>query len=396
MLAVHVVIIIYLTYLASDLISLWNDDTYADAFSESDLNPVEGSELPQLIPKIIHQTYKTTEIPDVWKLGQQACKDLHPDYEYILWTDVTAREFIVKEFSWFIPTWDLYPYNIERADAIRYFVLLHYGGVYIDLDDGCQRKLDPLLTVPAFVRKTLPTGVSNDVMGSVPGHPFFNKVIHSLDRHKRNWLVPYITIMFSTGPTFISVIWKTYKRWGVPAEGRIRILMPENYKANADSFFAIAPGSSWHLDDAKFIKGMGQHMFLSTVGIVLIFLIFFYLEYLIYCLVCSNLFKKFFKKTGAFIHTKFSNMVLYFFPSYTGFLVVQQGSEYQPLDRNRKALATKVKGRSRKDLNLPSIEKFLDKETIVDEGTSHTSSPYLNILSEVSGSSADEFEDDVV
>lgn len=38
-------------------------------------------------------------------------------------------------YEWFLETWDAYPFNIERADAIRYFVLHHYGGIYIDLDD---------------------------------------------------------------------------------------------------------------------------------------------------------------------------------------------------------------------------------------------------------------------
>jgi len=38
-------------------------------------------------------------------------------------------------YPWFLETWDSYPFPIERADAIRYFALVHYGGIYIDLDD---------------------------------------------------------------------------------------------------------------------------------------------------------------------------------------------------------------------------------------------------------------------
>jgi hypothetical protein len=38
---------------------------------------------PQLIPKIIHQTYKNESIPD---------------YEYKLWTDKKSREFIAAEY----------------------------------------------------------------------------------------------------------------------------------------------------------------------------------------------------------------------------------------------------------------------------------------------------------
>ena len=224
----HVGLIVYLLYLSFDLLSLLNDDIFSDALLDVEINPNPSTSLnkPAIIPKIIHQTYKTTDIPEIWKPGQQACINLHQDdYQYFLWTDELAREFINKEFNWFIDTWDNYKYPIQRADAIRYFALYYYGGIYIDLDDGCKRKLDPLLTVPAFVRKTAPTGISNDVMGSVPNHPFFLKVIQDLEKYQRNWLVPYITIMMSTGPLFLSIMWKQYKRWGVPEAGKVRIFI---------------------------------------------------------------------------------------------------------------------------------------------------------------------------
>lgn len=65
--------------------------------------------------------------------------------EYMLWTDATARQFIAEKYPAFLPTFDGYEYNIQRADAIRYFVLHHFGGVYMDLDMGCRRRIDPLL-----------------------------------------------------------------------------------------------------------------------------------------------------------------------------------------------------------------------------------------------------------
>ena len=42
---------------------------------------------------------------------------------------------IVARYPWFLETYDGYPYPIQRADSIRYFVLHHFGGIYIDLDD---------------------------------------------------------------------------------------------------------------------------------------------------------------------------------------------------------------------------------------------------------------------
>lgn len=290
-------VILYVTF---DLLTLAIDDTFHDALLDSDLNPPAGSEKPQLIPKIIHQTYKTTDIPEVWKEGQQKCIDLHPDYKYILWTDEMMNQFIKEEYPDYLGTFQNYKYPIQRADAIRYFILSHFGGVYIDLDDGCEKRLDPLLTVPAFARKTSPTGISNDVLGSVPQHPFFLKLRDSLAKYDRNWLVPYITIMASTGPLFVSMVWKQYKRWGVPENGVVRVLQPADYKMHTYSFFSISRGSSWHLDDAKFVKSLANHILACVVaGFVFAFFVL-YSEYCFYCWLCSNnksIFSRLYKKT---------------------------------------------------------------------------------------------------
>ncbi|KAG0641678.1 nucleotide-diphospho-sugar transferase [Tuber brumale] len=265
----NLIIIGFLVNFLFTLITLLFEDCSADAIHSVDI-PAPNSQLidsrPQLIPKIIHQTWQNETVPEKWREAQQSCLDLHGDYEYKLWTNEKARDFVAKEYPWFIGTYDSYPYPIMRADAIRYFVLAHFGGIYIDLDDGCNRRLDPLLSYRAWVRKTIPTGISNDAMGAVPQHPFFLRVIESLQTYNRNWHVPYITVMYGTGPLFLSVIWKEYIRWGTTEEGRVRVLMPEEYNKNPWSFFAVYKGSSWHSSDAKTIFWMGQHWLFLTVS----------------------------------------------------------------------------------------------------------------------------------
>lgn len=113
--------------------------------------PHEGA---QCIPKIIHQVYLGFDneiMPQSWNQSQQSCIDLHPDYEHKvwyfvecnrdllkshqLWTNDTARELLTKEYPWFLETYDTYRYPIQRADSIRYFILAHDGGIYVDLDN---------------------------------------------------------------------------------------------------------------------------------------------------------------------------------------------------------------------------------------------------------------------
>lgn len=69
------------------LITLLFVDGSADAISRAELPAPDSAAIedrPQLIPKIIHQTYANESIPEVWREAQQSCLDLHEDYEYIV------------------------------------------------------------------------------------------------------------------------------------------------------------------------------------------------------------------------------------------------------------------------------------------------------------------------
>ena len=72
-----------------------------------------------------------------------------------MWTNEKARDFMVAEYPWFLETYDNYPQPIQRADAIRYFVLAHYGGIYIDLDDVGDEIITLDLVVLTFFRAVI-------------------------------------------------------------------------------------------------------------------------------------------------------------------------------------------------------------------------------------------------
>ncbi|KAL8974294.1 MAG: hypothetical protein Q9197_001469 [Variospora fuerteventurae] len=273
-----ITIVVFLVHQVYTLLTLLVEDGSADAIHSAEI-PAPNSPLidkmPQYIPKIIHQTYINDSVPELWREAQKSCVDLHEDYEYKMWTDAKSRELVATEYPWFLNTFDNYSHPIQRADAIRYFVLAHFGGIYIDLDDGCNRRLDPLLSYSAWVRRTAPTGISNDAMGATPQHPFFLTVIEALRAYDKDWGLPYITVMYSTGPLFLSVIWKKYMSSGRnigegASGGRVRILMKDEYNRFPWSFFSHHQGSSWHGKDARFIFWMGSHwMMLTLMGFLL-------------------------------------------------------------------------------------------------------------------------------
>ena len=84
-LLLNVLIVGLLVNCVFTLITLLFEDCSADAIHSVDI-PAPNSQLidsrPQLIPKIIHQTWQNESIPKQWQEAQQSCLDLHHDYEY--------------------------------------------------------------------------------------------------------------------------------------------------------------------------------------------------------------------------------------------------------------------------------------------------------------------------
>ncbi|WFC94587.1 hypothetical protein MBRA1_001220 [Malassezia brasiliensis] len=248
------------------------------------------------IPRIIHQTWKTDTLPPQWAKTRAGCAAMMPDYDYMLWTDKSSRELIASDYPWFLPVFDAYPHNIQRADAIRYFVLHKYGGIYMDLDIGCKRRLDSLLRFEAILPKTIPVGVSNDLMFAAKGHPFVMQLTENLARFNHNFLTPYATVMFSTGPMFVSAVYRMFSDAhpavtpstpAQPTQGfhGVRVLPKSLYGKNAmpgeapDSFFEHMYGSSWHEGDAGFLiflRKYGRLLMLAGVGVIVLGLRRFY------------------------------------------------------------------------------------------------------------------------
>ncbi|CBX91546.1 hypothetical protein LEMA_P070540.1 [Plenodomus lingam JN3] len=167
------------------------------------------------IPRIIHyiwfkDLYPTregaTKIPSVGSQSPELCRKFNPNYEIRMWNATSARDLLAAEYSWFLPTYDNYRYPIQQIDALKYFALYHYGGVYMDLDIACRRNLDPLLDFPAWFPEASPLGVNNDLMAAAPRHPVLKRMTERLSAYNRNWIFPYITIFWTTGPHFTTDI----------------------------------------------------------------------------------------------------------------------------------------------------------------------------------------------
>lgn len=84
--------------------------------------------------KIIHQTYKTSSIPENWQISQDKWIEYHPGFVYVLWTDEDLLWLMTTHFPQYLSTFNSFKFPIMKVDYGRTFVLYEYGGTYADLD----------------------------------------------------------------------------------------------------------------------------------------------------------------------------------------------------------------------------------------------------------------------
>lgn len=123
---------------------------------------------------------------------------------------------------------------MQRVDALKYFILRHYGGIYIDMDNvlppitpflsspkcisrtnwlvqGCLDSLEPLRYYPVFVTDNAQNTLDNNIMGAAPHHPFFEYVTNHIWTYSLFWYpYPYLSVMYNSGQWFFTDMWEKY------------------------------------------------------------------------------------------------------------------------------------------------------------------------------------------
>lgn len=175
------------------------------------------------IPEILHQTAVSTNIPPKWQRYQQILRDLHPSWNYNLWTDVDNDAFVAAHYPNLLEAFRGMPYGIMRADVIRYLVLHSIGGVYVDMDYEFFRAFDLLgaeCVMPLETEPREPRRLGNAIFASAPQHHFLARVIADLELRP-----PHATskrdVLAATGPLFLTRIYDD-----LPEDARLDIQLP--------------------------------------------------------------------------------------------------------------------------------------------------------------------------
>src|SRR5438067_2696757 len=87
------------------------------------------------IPKVIHQTFPTKDLPPRIQANVELIRSQNPDYEWNFYDDKKIVDFISSRYDQRIL--DLYlkinpNYGAARADLFRYLCIYQLGGVYLD------------------------------------------------------------------------------------------------------------------------------------------------------------------------------------------------------------------------------------------------------------------------
>jgi mannosyltransferase OCH1-like enzyme len=159
------------------------------------------------IPFLIHQTAPTD--PKKWKKAwlecQKSWKEILPQFKYVLWNDEEINNFIKTKFPGFHSIFLDYPYQIQRADAIRYFILYEYGGIYADMDYMVLKDFTGLIPIGKASISESPhgnEGLQNALMISPAKHPFWLFAIEELLKYYYSNKT-LENVLESTGPQIV-------------------------------------------------------------------------------------------------------------------------------------------------------------------------------------------------
>ncbi len=137
------------------------------------------------VPRTIHQIWLGSPVPKALKSFAESWKKMHPDWQYILWTDKEVEEFGLVNKHFYDAT-DNYG---AKSDIARWEIVYKMGGVYIDMDFECLQPLDMFNKVYDFYTAIQPLDtqfiqLGAALFGACPGHPLLK---HCIETIKDDW-----------------------------------------------------------------------------------------------------------------------------------------------------------------------------------------------------------------
>ena len=110
-----------------------------------------------------------------------------------------------------------YQYMMQKGDAARYVLLHKFGGVYLDMDITCLVSMDVVLSSIDLTKTDTIAGdapgpgvMDTPILISKQGNPFMEFCMQKLTVTNHFYVLPFLTVFFSTGPYYLSFTYLQY------------------------------------------------------------------------------------------------------------------------------------------------------------------------------------------
>ena len=171
----------------------------------------------------IHQSWSTETLPAKYLTLKIKNKKFFKDWKYKLWTDDQNKFFIKNKYPSFYKIYENYNHYINKVDAVRYFYLYEYGGLYMDLDVMIIKDITDLLSKNKcclfsqtaindyFKFKNYKKYIDPMIMYSPPKNKFIEKLIKKLHNYNKKEYKEILDNMKVAGPGFLTDNYKPNK-----------------------------------------------------------------------------------------------------------------------------------------------------------------------------------------
>ncbi|MEJ7557206.1 MAG: glycosyltransferase [Pedobacter sp.] len=156
------------------------------------------------IPNIIHQTFKSQNLPWITRWHISRFRKNNPEFTYEFYDDERIRQFLRTEYSSSVlALYDKIQIGAAKADFFRYAVLNIKGGVYLDIDSSIPGKLKDLIlpddVAVISIENNSPCYIQWALIYAA-GHPFLKKTLELMFENIRLNKHPH-NVHHMTGPT---------------------------------------------------------------------------------------------------------------------------------------------------------------------------------------------------
>ena len=112
--------------------------------------------------------------------------------------------------------------------------------------------------------------LSNNILGSTAGHPFWQLLTDSLIPYSYNFVFPYITISYASGQWFETAVWDAYHAALPATEAKLHRIMMDDRPGSAPwvYFTQTTFGGTWNSWDNRMFLWIGDHLILLALFVV--------------------------------------------------------------------------------------------------------------------------------